>query len=138
MLFEFLIDVQHLTNRRVKPGQQLTAHNENINLTVAKFVLHGFFVSVSIAILFHHLFPVFDNLMIGAFIDVIHTFPHIRGRNGNRTIQVTKLLKAFQIANGIPLIVGSQHGLEACILEAKDKMIVDIQRNTLDSGICGS
>ena len=107
MLFEFLIDVQHLTNRRVKPGQQLTAHNENINLTVAKFVLHGFFVSVSIAILFHHLFPVFDNLMIGAFIDVIHTFPHIRGRNGNRTIQVTKLLKAFQIANGIPLIVGS-------------------------------
>ena len=76
--------------------------------------------------------------MIGAFIDVIHTFPHIRGRNDNRTSQVAKLLKAFQITNGIPLIVGSQHGLEACILEAKDKMIVDIQRNTLNSGICGS
>ena len=52
VLFQLLVDVKHLTDRRIKAGQQLAAYDQNVNLAVDKLVLDRFLVGVGVTILF--------------------------------------------------------------------------------------
>ena len=61
VLLELLVDVEHLTQRRVEAGEQLAAHDQNVDFTIAEPVLDGFLVAVGIPVLLHHLVPEGDD-----------------------------------------------------------------------------
>ena len=48
------------------------------------------------------------------------------------------MLKTLQIPNCIPLVIRGQHSLKACIFVPINEVLIDIQRDPLDTGICGS
>ena len=61
VLLELLVDVEHLTQRRVKAGEQFAAHDQDVDFAIAEPVLDGLLVAVGIPVLLHHLVPEGDD-----------------------------------------------------------------------------
>ena len=137
MFLELLVDVEHLADGRVKASEEFAAHDEDVDIPSAKLVFDRFFIGVCIAVAVHHLVPVGDDLIVGALVHVVHAFPKIGRRDHHGALQVAQLLKAFQIPHGVPLVIGSQHGLEAGAFIPLHEVLVDIQRNAPDAGVGG-
>ena len=134
VLLELLVDVEHLTQRRV---EQLAAHDQNVDFTIAEPVLDGFLVAVGIPVLLHHLVPEGDDQIVRTLVDVIDAFAHVGRRDNDGAVQVAELLKALQIADRVALVVGGEHGLEAGILVALNEVLADVQRDALDARVGG-
>ena len=135
MLFQFLINVKNLRARCVKSGEKLATNDENINLTIDKLVLDRILIVIRVAVLCHHLIPESNDHIVSAFVYLFAAFTHIGCRDNNSCGQVTKLFKTFLITNGILFEVTSQHCFEAGVFVTFDKVLVYIQRNTLDTCI---
>ena len=78
VFLQLLVDVEHLADRGVKAGEQLAAHNENVDVPCAELVLHGLFIGVCVAVAVHHLIPVGNDSIVGSFVCIVYAFPEIR------------------------------------------------------------
>ena len=137
MLLELLVDVEHLTQRRVKAGEQFAAHDQDVDFAIAEPVLDGFLVAVGISILPHHLAPEGNDQVVRALVGIVNAFAHVGRRDNDGAVQVAELLKALQIADRVALVVGGEHGLETGILVALNEVLADVQRDALDARVGG-
>ena len=135
VLLKFFVQVKHLAERLIKAGKPFAAHDHKIQFSGMILCLDCFFIIIGTAIALHHPIPVGNYLVVCSFICIIHALAQIRGRDHDSAVQIAKLLKAFQIPNGIPLVIGGDHSLEACIFIGLAKVLVDVQSDPFDACI---
>ena len=135
MFLQFLVDVEHLAYGSIKTGEKLAAYDQDIDLSIAKPALHGFFITVGITVPIHHLVPIRDDDIVSALIHIVDAFAHIRRGDDDGASQIAELFKALQITDCVPLAVCRKHCLESRTLEALHKVFANIQCYAFDTRI---
>ena len=135
MIFQLFVDIQNLRTGSIKTGQQLAADNQNINFAVNEFSFERVFVIIGIAVLLHHLVPERNNEVIRAFVNFFRSFAQIRRGNDNSRCQIAKLFKTLLITNRIFFEIAGKHCLETSVFITFKEMLIDIQRNALNTRI---